>query len=180
MEILHGIFSSPSQHTLSLAYTAQQIDRTIPNFHKELLTSWIHHTNYHSRIYPPVTLPDILQEPLFQNPLLHNPGFTFQWTEWIRAGITRVADLCYVAIPGFLPVLAVHDLLTTNTASHRTLQRTRQEVFDILNNFPQRWIQTRQEPGTSQTATLQPCFAIKTFNVSDQLLQLHQCKTKHF
>lgn len=36
------------------------------------------------------------------------------------------------------------------------------------------------DPEISQTATLQPCFAIKTVNVSDQPLQLHQCKTKHF
>ena len=168
------------KHTLCLSYTAQQIDRTIPAFHKELLISWLQHSDYHSRIYPPVTLPDILQEPLFQNPLLHNPGFAFQCTEWIRAGITRVADLCYVAIPGFLPILVIHELLTGNTASHRTLHRTRQEFLDILNNFPQRWIRLIHDPGIAQTATLQPCFAIKPANVSDQPLQLHQCKTKHF
>ena len=125
---LHNL--ATGKHTLCLSYTAQQIDRTIPAFHKELLISWLQHSDHHSRIYPPVTLPDILQEPLFQNPLLHYPGFAFQWTEWIRAGIIRVADLCYVAIPEFLPINAIHELLMKNTASHRTLHRTRQQFFD--------------------------------------------------
>ena len=69
------------KHTLCLSYTIQQIDRTIPTFHKELLTYWLRHSDYHIHTYPPVTLPDILQEPIFHNPLVHNPGFQFQWTD---------------------------------------------------------------------------------------------------
>ena len=116
------------KHTLALSYTIQQIDRTIPAFHKELLTSWLRHSDYHIPTYPPVTLPDILQEPIFLNPIFNNPGFTFQWTDWVRAGIVRVADLCYVTIPGFLPTIAVHELLTSDIDSRRTFEKTEREL----------------------------------------------------
>ena len=137
---LHLSNMDTGKHTLCLSYTIQQIDRTIPTFHKELRTSWLRHSDYHIRTYPPVTLPDILQEPIFHNPLLHNPGFQFQWTDWVRAGIVRVAYLCYVAIPGFLPTIAIHEILTNNLESHRTLDRTARELLDIQNNFRQQWI----------------------------------------
>ena len=168
------------KHTLCLSYTIQQIDRTIPTFHKELLTYWLRHSDYHIRTYPPVTLPDILQEPIFHNPLLHNPGFQFQWTDWVRAGIVRVADLCYVAIPGFLPTIAIHEILTNNLESHRTLDRTARELLDIQNNFPQQWIRLITTLNLRHTATLQPSFAIPTVNAAEQPFPLAHCKTKHF
>ena len=157
------------KHTLSLLYTIQQIDGTIPTFHKELLTSWLQHSDYHIRTYPPVTLPDILQGPIF-----HNPGFQFQWTDWVRAGIVRVADLCDVAILGFLPTIAIHELLTSNIECHRTLERTARELLGIQNNFPQQWIRLINTPNLRHTATLQPSFA------TEQHLPLTNCKTKHF
>ena len=168
------------KHTLGLSYTIQQIDRTIPAFHKELLTSWLRHSDYHIRTYPPATLPDILQEPIFHNPIFHNPGFQFQSTDWTRAGIVRVADLCYVAIPGFLPPLAIHEILTNNIDSHRSLEKTTRELLDILNNFPQRWIRLINTPNLHHTATLQPSFAIPTVNATEPPLPLTNCKTKHF
>ena len=92
----------------------------------------------------------------------------------------QVADVCYVAIPGFLPTIAIHELLTNNLESHRTLERTARELLDIQNNFPQQWIRLISTLNLRHTATLQPSFAIPTVNAAEQPFPLAHCKTKHF
>ena len=92
----------------------------------------------------------------------------------------RVADLCYVAIPGFLPTIAIHEILTNNLKSHRTLDRTARELLDIQNNFPQQWIRLITTLNLRHTANLQPSFAIPTVNAAEQPFPLAHCKTKHF
>ena len=129
------------KHTLALAYTAQHIDRHIPLFHKDLLTSWLHHTNNHICTHPPITFPDIMQEPLFLNPLITTNSATLYYLDWIKAGIITIQDLCYAVIPGFMPPLAIHELLTqTDENSTRTLQHTTQELNRIEQAIPAQWI----------------------------------------
>lgn len=34
------------------------------------------------------------------------------FSDWMSAGITQIKDLTYETVPGFLPTLAIHELLT--------------------------------------------------------------------
>ena len=120
------------KHTLTLDYTIQHIDRHIPLFHRDLLTAWLAHSDHHTRINTPVTLPDVMKEPLFRNPVISDNNDTIYYIDWIKAGIIFVEDLCYSVIPGFLPPLAIHELLTHNDENPtRTLQQTTYELTQI-------------------------------------------------
>ena len=99
--------------TLSLAYTPEHL----PPYRRDLLLAWHKHSPHHIRTEPPVILPDIMNEPLFCNPLITDEDTPLYYPEWVRAGLIQVKDLCYIAIPGFLPLLAIHELLTTADAS---------------------------------------------------------------
>ena len=124
------------KYTLALNYTLHHIDRHIPPFHRELLTAWHTHADYHQRIYPLITLPDILKEPLFHNPLISANNAPLLYSDWIKAGVLSIEDICYSVVPGFLPPLAVHELLTQNDENTtRTLQRTTRELTQIKKHF---------------------------------------------
>ena len=100
------------KYTLALDHTLHQIDRHIPPFHRDLLTAWHTHADYHQCIHPPITLSDILKEPLLHNPLISANSAPLLHSDWIKAGVLSIEDICYSVIPGFLPPLAVHKLLT--------------------------------------------------------------------
>lgn len=128
------------KHTLALDYTTQLINRHIPLFRRDLLTSWFNHTDNHIRTNTPITFPDITKEPLFLNPLVTTNNDTLYYLDWIKASIITIQDLCYSVIPGFMPTLAVHELLTKNDEnSTRTLQKTAQELNKIKQAVPTQW-----------------------------------------
>ena len=169
------------KHTLALAYTAQHIDRHIPLFHKDLLTSRLHHTKNHIRTHPPITFPDIMQEPLFLNPFITTNSATLYYLDWIKAGTITIQDLCYAVIPGFMPPLAIHELLTqTDENSTRTLQHTTQELNRIEQAIPAQWIRLICQPSAPQVPTLQPIFAIPPTVPNEQPRPLDNYQTKHF
>ena len=63
-----------------------------------------------------------------------------RFPHWISAGLTCVQDICYLAIPGFLPPMAIHELLYTNfdTEPH-PLSRTICKLQQILQALPNSW-----------------------------------------
>ena len=125
------------KHTLVLNYNVQQVDPNIPNYHGDLLTAWLSHNNHHIRINPPVTLADILHEPLFRNPFIAIYSNTFYHRDWIQAGLVIVGDLCYSVIPAFIPALAIHEILTHDDYDpKRTLHQTTQQLTQIQRAFP--------------------------------------------
>ena len=74
----------------------------------------------------PVSLSALLQESIFGNPLITPHNTPLRFPHWISAGLTRVQDICNLAIPGFLPPLAIHELLYTNfdTEPHPNFNRS--------------------------------------------------------
>ena len=127
------------KHTLALEFNVQHIDPSILHFHKDLLTAWLHHTKYHTRTNPPPTLADILQEPLFKNPLIMVNDNTLYFREWIKPELL-VQDICYSVIPGFLPDLAIHEILTQhNENTTRSLQQTKHELHELQRALPNYW-----------------------------------------
>ena len=169
------------KHTLALHFTTQHIDPSIPQFHRHLLTAWLQHTNYHKRINTPITLPDILFEPVFCNPLITTNNSFFYHRDWIKAGIITVRDLCYAVVPGFLPGLVIHEILThQDNNPTRKLQHTIHKLTDIQQALPTFWTKLICTHTTLQRPTLQPVFAIPTLTPNNSDTPLGNCKTKHF
>ena len=96
--------------TLATTYLPQHINPNIPPNHQELLHAWSKHQCHHTRINLPVAVSDILQEPLFRSSLIQHNDQPISYKHWISAGVIQVNDLCYIAIPGLLPVKAIHEL----------------------------------------------------------------------
>lgn len=60
--------------------------------------------------------------------------------DWMSAGITQIKDHIYETVPGFLPTLAIHELLTKHREeSHRTLSRTARKLKKVHEALPYHW-----------------------------------------
>ena len=130
------------KHTLLLDYNVHDIDPFIPKYHRELLLAWRKHKPLRTRTPDPTSLQDILQEPIFCNPLIQIDNHTLRFPSWVTADLTRVKDLCYIAIPGFLPPRAIHELVTSaDPETHRSFTRTTSELHQLLQAMPHRWKQ---------------------------------------
>ena len=144
--------------TLIMDFPLQRINRDIPLFHKELLTAWHRHRLLRTRTRSPESVTDILNEPLFMNfPISTNDKPLF-FPDWITAGITRIKDICYEVIPKYLPLTAIHEMLTDKTPC--TLSKTTDELRELLHAIPLQWSQQIFKNAPRPPPTLQPCFLI--------------------
>ena len=73
-------------------------------------------------------------------PLTYTSPTPLRFPHRISAGLTRVQDICYLAIPGFRPPLAIHKLLYINfdTEPH-PLSHTTCELQQILQALFYSW-----------------------------------------
>ena len=164
--------------SLALNYSLQRIDRDIPSFHKELLTVWYRHEDLHMRTESPESVTDIFNEPLFLNPAITTADKPLIFTDWVAAGITRIRDICYEVIPGFLPMSAIHDFLTEDTA--RTVSRTTEEWKELLVALPSQWCKKICTASVRPPPTLQPCFGIVNSSPAQTPIDMSLCRTRHF
>ena len=164
--------------SLVLDYSLQRIDREIPSFHKELLTAWHRHKDHHVRTRAPESVADILNEPLFLNPEISTEEKPLFFTDWIAAGIVRIRDICYEVIPGFLPMSAIHDMLTEKTP--RTILRTTEELRELFVALPLQWSQKICTASVGPPPTLQPCFGIVNSSPGQTPIDISLYKTRHF
>ena len=164
--------------TLVLDYSPQRIDGDIPAFHRELLMAWYRHKECHTRTQIPELIKDVLNEPLFLNDLITSQEKPLLYTDWIAAGITRVKDICYEAVPGFLPPEALHEILTDSKP--HALSRAIREYRDLLAAIPKQWLHLINANHPRQLPTLQPCFAINTSSPGSTPPDLVACKTRTF
>ena len=113
---------------LVLKYNRNHIESSTLPFHEELLLAWLIHKQLRQRVHPPEKLPYIPAGPLFQNELTSVNQEPVTLPDWNSAGITQIKDLTYETLPGFLPTLAIDELLTKHREeSHRPLSRTARE-----------------------------------------------------
>ena len=167
--------------TLALQFQLRDIEPTIPKFHKELLTAWLKHQPLHTRTQLPTTLPSILNEPLFRNGLITQDGHTLHYPHWIKADLTQVKDLCYLAIPGFLPPRAIHELLTSSLPeSNHTLQQTTREFQQLVHALPPQWKTLIYAAPTAAASTPQPTFTVNSGPAHAPSTPLEHYRTKHF
>ena len=121
---------------------------------------------------------DVLNEPLFLNGLITSQEKPLLYTDWIAAGITRVKDICYEAVPGFLPPETLHEILTDSKP--HALSRAIREYRDLLAAIPKQWLHLINANHPRQLPTLQPCFAINTSSPGSTPPDLVACKTRTF
>ncbi|CAH3044731.1 unnamed protein product [Pocillopora meandrina] len=115
----------PGKLALAMDYKTDQIDWNIPAFHKELLSAW----HKYAPIRPAQIYPSLLLMSLKNRPIC--------LADWVKAGIIRVADISYEVGPGFLPTLAIYEILADTEG--RTLLRTTREHRKLLNAIPCNW-----------------------------------------
>ena len=163
--------------TLALEYSLQRINRDVPAFLKELLSAWFKHSPCRVRTHVPVSRRDILKEPLFLNKQITVDEVPRFYADWIAAGLTRVKDICYEAVPGFLPILAMHEILTEQRDP--TLSRTRREYRLLVEAAPRQWIQQVCSE-SARPPSLQPRFNIQASSPNQDSLDILSCKTRHF
>ena len=161
--------------TLTLAYKTRHIDPNIPSFHRE---AWLTVYPLIIRTSEPETFNDILAEPLFLNPLITNHGESLCYNHWINSGVTHVGDLCYGVIPGFLPSLAIHDLLTDIP-----FPQAERELATLLSALPDRWKTILASESSTVNRPIQPTFAtfaIKAQSPNSPSIPLENVSTKRF
>ena len=125
------------ERKLTQTYDDKQIDRTIPTYHKELLRAWNKLQPHIQRTNPPTDRQTILNEPIFLNKhIMDKTNSCILFENWVREGILYISDICYIVIPGFLPPLAINDLLS-NTS---TIDDTEQQLNTIIDALPKHWV----------------------------------------
>lgn len=167
--------------TLALQYTPRQIDRDIPSFYRELLVAWHKHRHLRTRSHIPSKLPDIFNEPLFQNALITVDNQPLAYPDWMSSGITQIKDICYEAIPGYLPTRAVHELLTEEDDSNtRPLSRTTRELNELKSAIPHEWTLQITSQNILETSDLQPRFVIQDSNPKNASREILSYTTRSF
>ena len=99
----------------------------------------------------------------------------------MKCGLIQLRDICYEVIPGFLPLQAIHEILTRDDGQpDRPLRQTAREFTQVLNAIPQLWkiqlMQTQEEKPYS----LQPCFSSIPSAPSNRLIDLGNHTTVMF
>jgi len=167
--------------SLVLDFSTRQIDRNVPMFHKELLLAWQKHTLLLTRTHILDNVQSILNEPLFQNELINaNDQPLAVIPDWVTVGVTQVKDICYEAVPGYLPTNAVHELLIEQENDDHTLERTERELTKIRSSIPQEWSSKIQSQPTNQSPNLQPRFEVNTTDSNNASLDILNGRTRTF
>ena len=173
---LHVANMKLGKMTLALNYSLQNINRDIPSFHQELLRAWFKHSQYHTRSQTPVSVSDILNEPLFLNGLITSRNKTFMYGDWIKAGIIQIKDICYEFAPGSLRAPALHELISDQHSP--PLSTTARKLNVLLDALPKEWCYQISTSETRNQPTLQPVFSIVNTNPGHPATDIVTCKTR--
>jgi len=169
--------------TLATQFNTTHIHKSIPIFHQELLRAWIKFQQHVERINSPSVYTDILNKPLFKSTQIQHDDILPYNKTWITAGITRIKDICYEAIPGLFPIEAIHEIVSRHDYSPtRTLHKTAQEFHNMTKAIPQDWLHLIYNPAShpppTPQPTPQPCFKIT--NTPSDTVDFSRGKTRIF
>ena len=79
----------------------------------------------------------------------------------MASGLVQLKDICQEVIPGFLPVRAIHEILTEHEENRdHTLEQTMRESAEVLRAIPDEWKLRVTKLVESQQSSAQPCFSI--------------------
>ena len=100
----------------------------LPPFYKHTLRAYLAITNDHNRSLD--NMFEIFNEPLFLNPKIAKDSLPLN-PYWVDAGITLLRDITYEFSPGFLPELAINELVGSKFKP--------KDLFSILSCLPLEW-----------------------------------------
>ena len=121
--------------------------------------------------------------PIFSNPdIKEQDGNMLLIKDWIKGQITKIKDICYEVIPGFLPSRAIKEIITEdNENSNRTLQQTKEEFETLIKAIPTKYKQVINRDHNDNTEqTLQPSFNNQQNIAGQHLKDFTEQKTKDF
>ena len=168
------------KYTLATDFAPRDIDSNVPAFHKELLCAWINHKCYHERTDVPDYLSDIFAAPLFRNKLINVNNTPLFFRDWVSCGLVRVKDICYEAVPGFLPDKAVHEMLMDHDSCRdRTFNQTARELSEVLGAILAKWKLKVINGDSVCPSTVQPTFSILPSAPDKPPTSIFDCKTHH-
>ena len=99
----------------------------------------------------------------------------------MSSGITQIKDICYEAIPGYLPTRAIHELLTDQENDNsRTFFRTFREFNELKSAIPHEWTLQINSQNIPESSDLQPRFVIRDANPNNASQDILSCKTRIF
>lgn len=97
--------SSELFHTIIVKGDLQEL----PIFYKEMLIAWQELCKNERQC--PITYRDILEQPICRNPLITFNGKMLDLSMFVKSGITKIRDILYEYVPGYLPVKAVQEII---------------------------------------------------------------------
>ena len=167
--------------TLAMDFAPCDIDSNVPAFNKELLYAWINHKCYQERTDIPDSLSDIFTEPLFRNKLINVNNKPLFFRDWVSCGLVCVKDICYEAVPGFLPIKAVHEILMAHDSCRdRSFNQTARELSEVLGAIPAKWKLKVISGDSVFPSAAQPSFCILPSAPGKPPTSILDCKTRHF
>lgn len=107
-----------------------------PIFYRKLLRAWQEVAKY--KIDVVNTYSDVLEQPICRN---HNIMYNNQMLDlqmFTKSGIVKIKDILYEVIPGFLPLNAIHELVTDNF-ENVSLQHVSNMFNVIKGSIPETW-----------------------------------------
>ena len=82
--------------------------KCVPIVYREMLEAWY---TIQDKCDIKLTVKNIYDQPLFKNPKILLKGKTILWNDFINAGIVCLKDICYEVKTGFLPDIAIIDII---------------------------------------------------------------------
>ena len=142
----------------------------------------------HTKIYTGPRLKnieDIMQEPIFKNPHITTcDNIPLLYKDWVEAGITKLRDITYDVVPGFLPAIALQEILEEHKKDEtKPIDQTKEELHLIINTIPENWrCQIKRNQATQQKHLMpaQPKFHTVLEQAADMVKDITQLKTRDF
>jgi hypothetical protein len=120
----------------------------LPMYYREMLIAW---RTVHSHVHFHCTADFVFSQPLFRNTNITHDGNMLVYKEFIQAGVATVGDITYEVIPGFLPEIAVTEMLSEGNPSMSvdSIHKLYSVLIDCIPDTWKRVIRTEFNPNGS-------------------------------
>jgi hypothetical protein len=134
---LRSVLNMELTHSCLYMSLANKHIQCLPVFYREMLTAW---ATVRDNITFTVDANFVYNQPLFLNANVQHNGKILLYPECVTAGVPLVRDIAYEFITGFLPPLAVAEMVI-NDNPDLSIARVFTMLETIVASLPQQWIQ---------------------------------------
>ncbi len=145
---------------------------TLPRFYQEVIYAW-NELTLGERIKVQ-SLPDILNQPVFNNPHIILNEKTLFYPMFINSGISVIRDLCYEVVPGFLPPGCIVDLVLDKypDVNHSHVYT---DFKSIMEAIPQEWKHIIRTETTVSPPSFHVLCNVEGNDISPEMLSVKYC-----